>query len=47
MQVNIENIFNNIFRITIFRDLCDAKEPLANIIPSTKLFYGVHFFLYY
>jgi len=44
MQVDIENIFNIIFWTIIFRELWDAKGPLANIIPFTKIFYGVHFF---
>ncbi len=47
MQINIEKVFNKISRTTIFRELCDAKGPLANIIPFTNLFYGVHSFFYY
>jgi hypothetical protein len=27
--------------------LCDAKLPLANIVPFTMLFYGANSFLYY
>ncbi len=27
--------------------MCDAKGPLVSIVPFTKLFYGVHSFLYY
>jgi hypothetical protein len=47
MQVNVENIFNNVFRTTIFRELCDVEGPLVNIILFTKLFYGAYSFLYY
>ncbi len=43
MQVNIKNGFNSIFQATIFRELCDVEGPLVNIVPFTKLFYGVHF----
>ncbi len=42
-----KTIFNNAFQAIIFRELCDAKGPLANIVPVTKLFYSVHFFHYY
>jgi len=47
MQVKVENIFNNIFRVVILKKFCDVGEPLASIIPFIKLFYGVHFFLFY
>jgi len=47
MQVDVENAFNNVFRITIFKELCDVKRPLVNIIPFTKLFYGVHSSFYH
>jgi hypothetical protein len=47
MQVNIENAFNSVFQVVIFRKLCDVEGPLASIIPFTKLFYGVHSSLYY
>jgi hypothetical protein len=47
LKVNVENAFNNISRIIILKKLCDAKGPLVSIIPFTKLFYGVHFSLYY
>ncbi len=47
MQVKVENVFNNIFRVVILKKFCDVGEPLASIIPFIKLFYDVHFFLYY
>jgi hypothetical protein len=47
MQVNIENAFNSVFQAVILKKLCDVEGPLANIIPFTKLFYGVHSSLYY
>ncbi len=47
MQVDIENVFNNIFRTTIFFKLWDVEGLLARIIPFTKLFYGVQFSFYY
>ncbi len=47
MQINVENIFNNVFQVVIFRKLQDAKGHLVNIVPFTMLFYGVHYFLYY
>jgi hypothetical protein len=31
----------------ILKKLCDVGGPLANIVPFNKLFYGVHFSLYY
>ncbi len=34
MQLNIENAFNNIFWVVMFRELCDVGGPLANIILS-------------
>jgi hypothetical protein len=46
MQVDVENVFNNVFQTIIFKELRDAKGPSANIVPLTKLLYGVHFFLY-
>jgi tRNA U38,U39,U40 pseudouridine synthase TruA len=47
MQVDVENTFNNISRTIIFRELCDVGGHLANIVPFTRLFYGVHSFLYF
>jgi hypothetical protein len=47
IQVNVENVFNNIFQTIIFKELCDVAGPLANIVPFTKLFYGVHSSFYY
>jgi hypothetical protein len=47
MQIDIENVFNNIFQVIIFRELRDAEGPLASIIPFTMLFYGAHYSLYY
>jgi len=46
MQVDVKNDFNGIFQIVIFKELCDAKGPLASIIPFTGLFYGVHSFIH-
>jgi hypothetical protein len=47
MQVDVENIFSNIFQGVIFGELCDVERPLVNIILFTMLFYGVHFSFYY
>jgi hypothetical protein len=47
MQVNIENAFNSVSRATILRELQDVEGLLANIVPFTKLFYGVHSSFYY
>jgi hypothetical protein len=44
MQVDVENAFNNIFQTIIFKELCKVEEPLASIVPFTKLFYGAHSF---
>jgi hypothetical protein len=46
-EVNIENTLINVFWIVIFRELCDVNRPLENIVPFTKLFYGVHSSFYY
>jgi hypothetical protein len=46
-QVNVENTFNNISQVVIFRKLCDVEGPLANIVPFSILFYGVHSSFYY
>jgi hypothetical protein len=42
MQVDIENAFNICSRVVIFRKLCDVEGLLVNIVPFTRLFYGVH-----
>jgi len=47
MQVDVENVFNNIFQSVIFIDLCDVKGSFVSIVPFTKLFYGAHFSFYY
>jgi hypothetical protein len=47
MQVNIENIFNNVFEIVILKELCDAEGFLVNIVPFPRLFYHAHFSFYY
>jgi hypothetical protein len=47
MQVNVENIFNIISFYLFFRKLQGVGGPLANIIPSTKLFYDAYFSLYF
>jgi hypothetical protein len=47
MQVNVENIFNNIFQAINFREFQDVRGHLVSIIPFTMLFYGVHYSLYY
>jgi hypothetical protein len=47
MQVDIENTFNSVFQIVIFKELCDVNGPLVNIVPFTRLFYGAHSSLYY
>jgi hypothetical protein len=43
MQIDFKNNFNNVFRASSFRKLCGA---LANIVPFTRSFYGVHYSLY-
>ncbi len=47
MYIDVENVFNSIFWVAIFRKLCDVGGPLANIVPFIKLFYCTHYFLYY
>jgi hypothetical protein len=47
MQVSVENIFNNIFLIVIFKEMCDVVGPLVNIVPFTNLLHGVHSSFYY
>jgi hypothetical protein len=47
MQINIENAFNSIFWVIIFKKLCDAKGLLLNIAVFIKLFYVIHFSLCY
>jgi len=47
MQVDIKNVFNNVSPIIIVKKLCDVGGPLASIVPFTRLFYGVHSFIYY
>jgi hypothetical protein len=47
MQVKVKNVFNNIYRVVILKKFCDVGEPLVSIILFIKMFYDVHFFLYY
>jgi hypothetical protein len=47
MQVDVKNNFINVFQTIISRELEDAKGPLVNIVPFTRLCYGVHSSLYY
>ncbi len=47
IQINVKNAFNNVFQIVILKKLCDVEKPLANIVSFTRLFYGVHSFIYY
>jgi len=47
MQVDAKNAFNNISWAVISKELWDARGPLVNIVPFTRLFYGVHSFPYY
>ncbi len=47
MQIDVENVFNNVFQAVIFKELLDVRGLLSNIIFFTMLFYGVHSFLYY
>jgi hypothetical protein len=47
MQIDVENTFNNISQVVIFRELCDVMGPFMNIIPFSRLFYGAHFSFYY
>jgi len=44
MQVDIENVFNNVFQVVIFKKLQDVRGPLATIVSFTMLFYGAHSF---
>ncbi len=46
MQVDVKNIFNNVFLVVIFRELCD-EGAFGKHSPLTMLFYGVHSSLYY
>jgi hypothetical protein len=45
MQVDVENVFNNMFWIVILKKLWDVGKPLVSIIIFTKLFHCVHFSL--
>jgi hypothetical protein len=47
MRVNIKNVFNSVLKVTISREMCDARGPLANIVIFTILFYGIHSSFYY
>jgi len=47
IQVEVNNVFNNVFQIVILKELCDVKGPLANIVPFTMLFSGIHSPIYY
>ncbi len=47
MQVDVENIFNNISWVVIFKELWNIVGPLMSIVPFTMLFCGAHFSLYY
>jgi hypothetical protein len=47
MQVNVKNVFDNVSQTIIFREFCDVEGLLANIVPFTKLFYGVHSSFYF
>jgi hypothetical protein len=47
MKVDVKNVFNDVFWAVILKELCDVEGPLANIVPFTKLYYGVHFPIYY
>ncbi len=47
LQVDVENVFNNVFRALIFKELQDDGGTLVNIIPLNMLFYGVHSSLSY
>jgi hypothetical protein len=47
MQVDVQNVFNNVSWTIIFINLCDVEGILANIVPFTRLFYGVHYFIYF
>jgi hypothetical protein len=47
IQIDIENTFNNISQIVIFKELQGARGFLAIITPFTKLFLRCLFFFYY
>jgi hypothetical protein len=47
MQVDVENAFNNAFQAVIFLKIRNVKGPLANIVPFTKMFYGIHSSIFY
>jgi len=47
MQVNVKNAFNGVSWIIVFKELWNVEGPLVNIGPFTKLFYDIHFSLYY
>jgi hypothetical protein len=46
MQVDVENVFNNIFQTNIFKELWNVNGILMNIIFFTK-FYCAHSSFYY
>jgi hypothetical protein len=47
IQIDIENTFNSISQVVIFKELQGAMELFAIIVPFTRLFYGAHSFFYY
>jgi hypothetical protein len=44
MQVDVENIFNNVFQTVIFRELCDVEGLLMNIVPLYQVVLWCSFF---
>ncbi len=46
IHVNVKNALI-MFMELFFKELCDVEGPLVSIVPFTKLFYDVHFSLYY
>jgi hypothetical protein len=47
MQVNIENIYNSVLRIVIFKELCDARGAFGEHCPLYQviLWWTLFFFL--
>jgi len=42
-RLDLENVFNSVYRAIIFKELCDAGGFLASIVLFTMLFYDATF----
>jgi hypothetical protein len=45
MQVNVKNVFNNVFQIVIFKKFRDANEPLASIVLPSCIMVFIFLFI--